>query len=937
MLRKCLVLLVLLVFAAGCDRCDDDSGTGVGSGDPDMSTGDAGDQNDGGSSDVDGGGNVNPGMDAGMPDMDPGGDCGGVDCGDDEVCFNEICYAACTDSTQCEALDVCVAGRCVADSCEGISCGAGETCREGRCTGDCTTTDDCDAGEECFDPGYCAATPCDGAVCAEGDSCFGGVCYGECSNDDDCESPEQCFNGLCSSDQCTGLACGMNQACFDGTCFDSCSDDSTCTAPEACYAGVCTDDACVGVECPAGQTCTCGEISDGGATSGTISTADETSIYRFNAEEGELLTLRTSADFEGEMVLIGPDGTVLETIPFTATEDGWVPVRAPSTGTYTVEIRPTSGTGDYDTTLVRYGLESAVDPTLFEGTAANSGFSNFYVYGESGDIIVADLLMPQVGAGSARATLERLQSDETFVAASPFETEPVTGQTAPGQPALIAANATDRSIYRVRVQHLFGTASAQVRMDRTRPQTAVGTILVDSTGTCPGYGPSIPRLASLAAFDGSTIELCDGEHLDYGTIKLGPGDAHALTGSVPTATLQVGANLISAIQVGALASPSISNLTIKAEDPDLTATQRTMIEFTGQSTNASILGLTYEAGISATSTLFGMFQPQNNLTVDGLEASGQIELGILSGDDVVLRNSSLATDPADAMSSVSIFGDRGTIEDTSIGAPGQGITAIIGIIGDQPTFQRNVVYSNQTFALGGQFSAASDAVIEDNTFNSAFAAPNTSAGRLIQLTELTNFSFRRNWIVDDSASVTSVTMQIEESSGAFENNRVRVFGRPALVIENTDTSLVSLPIGIYNNTFVVGGTPPVGSDIFTQALDINISPFDTTPAPISVVNNIFVNETPTPSANQGAVCSLRPLDVRNFNLYDSFMLPPCAGLGQMLGTNSVQGTSNLDMMMKLMTGSAAIDAGAATGAPTTDFEGEMRPKGAAHDIGADEF
>jgi hypothetical protein len=45
----------------------------------------------------------------------------------------------------------------------------------------------------------------------------------------------------------------------------------------------------------------------------------------------------------------------------------------------------------------------------------------------------------------------------------------------------------------------------------------------------------------------------------------------------------------------------------------------------------------------------------------------------------------------------------------------------------------------------------------------------------------------------------------------------------------------------------------------------------------------------------------------------------------------------LDATYELQPGSALIDAGTCTGAPSTDFEGDPRPSGTGCDIGADEF
>jgi Putative metal-binding motif len=63
-----------------------------------------------------------------------------------------------------------------------------------------------------------------------------------------------------------------------------------------------------------------------------------------------------------------------------------------------------------------------------------------------------------------------------------------------------------------------------------------------------------------------------------------------------------------------------------------------------------------------------------------------------------------------------------------------------------------------------------------------------------------------------------------------------------------------------------------------------------------------------------------------------------ATLGTLLpqATNNLQGNPMVDATLHLMAGSPCIDTGVATEAPTTDFEGDARPKGAGFDIGPDE-
>jgi predicted outer membrane repeat protein len=53
------------------------------------------------------------------------------------------------------------------------------------------------------------------------------------------------------------------------------------------------------------------------------------------------------------------------------------------------------------------------------------------------------------------------------------------------------------------------------------------------------------------------------------------------------------------------------------------------------------------------------------------------------------------------------------------------------------------------------------------------------------------------------------------------------------------------------------------------------------------------------------------------------------------GLDNDVGTEDDDMHLK--SGSPCIDAGTSIGAPSTDFEGDLRPQGAGYDMGADEY
>lgn len=136
-----------------------------------------------------------------------------------------------------------------------------------------------------------------------------------------------------------------------------------------------------------------------------------------------------------------------------------------------------------------------------------------------------------------------------------------------------------------------------------------------------------------------------------------------------------------------------------------------------------------------------------------------------------------------------------------------------------------------------------------------------------------------------------------------------------------------------HNTLVLQG----GSG---RLLELDFEPFNMLPPPVSVVNNLFQNRAATPTSTQSAFCARKQVQNADYNLYDNFLATPCAAGATTLvtGQNSLTGSAGIDpVTLKLLGGSPAIDRGFPLSAPSIDFEGQTRPRGSAHDIGADEF
>ena len=209
--------------------------------------------------------------DTGMPPVDGGDLCDGVDCsGMDDMCNTGVCNAAtgecarepradgtaCDDGSACTSDDACAAGACI---------GAATDCS--------AMTDMCNVGMCDSATGACMAMPmADGSTCDDGDGCT---------------TDDACTGGACAGAavDCTGDADMCNTAACDpatGTCvLTPVADDTACDDADACTAGdVCTGGACAGaaVDCSSlTDACNAGTCN---ATSGAceaVPVADGTS------------------------------------------------------------------------------------------------------------------------------------------------------------------------------------------------------------------------------------------------------------------------------------------------------------------------------------------------------------------------------------------------------------------------------------------------------------------------------------------------------------------------------------------------------------------------------------------------------------------------------------------------------------------------------------
>ncbi len=238
------------------------------------------------------------------------------------VCNGSVCYAACTDSTQCVTGNVCTASSCglkpLGASCSlGKECGssfcAQGVCCENACTGACMACNLATPGlcvsvpDNSSDPqGKCTSTTqtntcgstgkCVGGACAyvpKGQNCKASSCSGasetpgsQCDGQGTCGTPAPidctpfaCVNNVCKN-SCTvatqatdcksPATCGANNLC--GLKLPG----AACSAAVQCQSGFCTEGVCCNNACSDGSSGLC-KTCKGTSTSvaGTCSYVDK--------------------------------------------------------------------------------------------------------------------------------------------------------------------------------------------------------------------------------------------------------------------------------------------------------------------------------------------------------------------------------------------------------------------------------------------------------------------------------------------------------------------------------------------------------------------------------------------------------------------------------------------------------------------------------------
>ena len=245
----------------------------------------------------------------GQPGPLPTGDCGCMNCDDNNSCTDDSCSnGACThEPVVCDGGDPCTVNWCE-DGCQSypLDCDDGNGCTDDSCgSGGCVNTPiDCDGGDPCtvnWCEDGCQSYPLD---CDDGNPCTDDSCgAGGCINTPrDCDDGNACTTDSCVSGSCinTSLDCDDGDGCTVNWCENGgCqSYPLDCEDGDPCSVNWCENGGCQSypLDCDDGNPCTDDSCGSGGCINTPRDCDDGNSCTNDSCEDG--LCINTSIDCE---------------------------------------------------------------------------------------------------------------------------------------------------------------------------------------------------------------------------------------------------------------------------------------------------------------------------------------------------------------------------------------------------------------------------------------------------------------------------------------------------------------------------------------------------------------------------------------------------------------------------------------------------------------
>ncbi len=170
--------------------------------------------------------------------------CFGVECEDDQTCFNGACVSGCFPRPPCS----------------GVFCPDGEHCNmtSGSCESNLETDSLCPPGyvsdPVCQIPDPCIRQCESDSDCGDRQICNVRDGVGQCQCED---SGERCLSGECVPDLCAEANCTGSETCLDGDCVETCC-AMDCGPGAECVLGSCVP---IMERCPPASRAECGELA----------------------------------------------------------------------------------------------------------------------------------------------------------------------------------------------------------------------------------------------------------------------------------------------------------------------------------------------------------------------------------------------------------------------------------------------------------------------------------------------------------------------------------------------------------------------------------------------------------------------------------------------------------------------------------------------------
>lgn len=570
---------------------------------------------------------------------------------------------------------------------------------------------------------------------------------------------------------------------------------------------------------------------------------------------------------------------------------------------------------------------AASDRAVFFGDLAVPGKVRRYVSAVSASDAI--LARPRAAAGQPEPHLsERLGFSGNWTA-SARSIEPTQGSFALSKigPAVSGEQAYFHAVF-----HTEGdTGAFEIDIQR---QAEVANLRVGDSNCADADTVYLP-LAVAAVSAGGTINLCDGTHQTFDGIRHGQG-AVLIGGGISDAILR-GWQERRLIESGVSGLQGLSLMLDGRDGVSMTYDRGNPLPLRLQ--DVRVIGNANTSSNTAIAVLAsGSSTDPDDIQLTGINVNGPIGTGISLSDLQGVSASTLSVTDASTQAIALGNTDGVTLSNIFLDNVRSGVMADLGRVS-------NTTIDGGIIALGHSPSAGFGVSLMERANNNAAAGSSVVRGLDITLArdgdtgisielgeDPAQVRVEQNLIDGENYLTRGIWIQpVVNSSGTLEilNNVLLEHDRHAVDVSRADRLN---EFELTNNSIANSSASANPIHLVNLNLDTDVSV-----GSYAFFNNLFVGHGS--NLDRAVVLNVAVPITADHNLFWNLASSYTAGGAAVSnGSNDVSGEDPLisNRRLELLPGSPAVDAGNSARAPAADFDGTLRPQGAAADIGAHE-